>query len=101
MISALGVWAAGAVTFGYASLPPFRTTMPFGESGFGDGLTCLSCAQSARAWRHEIEDGRPVVLFDTDVDRENRTAPGGLWADASWPPSAPAIRTASSTSMPC
>ena len=54
--------------------------MPFAESGFGDGLTCLSCGQSARVWRHEIEDGNLVVLFDTDIDRENRTSPGGLWA---------------------
>jgi hypothetical protein len=79
-IGVLGVWAAAAVAFGDASLPPYRTPMPFAESGFGDGLTCRACAQSARAWRHEIENGRLVVLFDTDVDRENRTAPGGLWA---------------------
>ena len=101
VIGALGVWAAGAVAFGDASLPPSPTTMPFGESGFGDGHhLSLVRSHSARAWRQEILDGRLLVLFDTDVYRENPTAPGGLWYGklAALSAGRPA---ASSTSMPC
>ena len=79
LIAALALWGAGAVALSSAALPPNRTTIPFAESGFGDGLTCLGCVRSARSWQHELEDGRMVILFDSDLEREDRTAPGGLW----------------------
>jgi hypothetical protein len=79
LIGAVGIWSAAAIALGAAALPPARSPIPFGESGFGDGLTCLACLRSGRSWQHEIEDGRMVILLDTDLDRENRTAPGGLW----------------------
>ena len=79
VLGAVALWAGAAVGLGSAALPPNRTPIPFAESGFGDGLTCLGCVRTARSWQHELEDGRMVILFDTDVEREDRTSPGGLW----------------------
>jgi hypothetical protein len=58
--------------------PRHRQLIPFGESGFGDGMTCFRCLQAAYEWQNEIAQQRLVVLFDTDVEREDATCPGGL-----------------------
>jgi hypothetical protein len=52
--------------------------IPFAESGFGDGLTCLRCLRAGYEWQDEIAENNLVVLFDTDLQRENTTSPGGL-----------------------
>src|SRR4030095_16291149 len=71
-------WSSAAVGLSWAVLPSHQTHIPFAESGIGDGSTCLGCGRTARALQREIEDGRMVILLDTDVYRENPTAPGGL-----------------------
>src|SRR5262249_41076814 len=54
-ILALAVWSGGGLGLLSASLPPAHgTRIPFGESGFGDGLTCLGCARDGQRWRGEI-----------------------------------------------
>ena len=61
------------------SLPPNQwAAIPFGESGFGDGRTCLGCLDAGRNWQKQIAQGAFVVLFDTDLERESPTIPGGL-----------------------
>ncbi len=76
---ALAAWSGGGLGLLYAALPPAHgTKIPFGESGFGDGITCLGCARDGRRWGHEIAGGSSVVLVDSDEQRENPTAPGGL-----------------------
>src|SRR5262245_39367392 len=78
-ILALAVWSGGGLGLLSASLPPAHgTRIPFGESGFGDGLTCLGCARDGQRWRGEIAEGSSVILIDSDGGRENPTAPGGL-----------------------
>ncbi len=52
--------------------------IPFGESGLGDGLTCRRCMEAALEIRDDVARNRVVVLFDTDLMRENPTIPGGL-----------------------
>jgi len=52
--------------------------IPFGESGLGDGLTCRRCMEAAWEIRDDVAHDRVVVLFDTDLMRENPTIPGGL-----------------------
>jgi hypothetical protein len=75
----LGAWSFATVVLLHRVLPaPFGTVIPFGESGFGDGHTCLGCLRAAYRWQEEIAHGRLVVLFDPDPYRENRTIPGGL-----------------------
>jgi hypothetical protein len=78
LLAALGLWSAGALALGAALLPSQPVHMPFAESGFGDGATCLGCVRTARDWQREMENGHLVVFFDTDVYREHPTCPGGL-----------------------
>src|SRR5262245_5152466 len=76
---ALATWSGGGLALLCAALPPAHgTRIPFGESGFGDGLTCLGCAHDGRRWGHEIAAGSLVVLVDSDERRENPTSPAGL-----------------------
>jgi len=76
---ALGAYAFATVIALDGALPPYQwAVIPFGDSGLGDGRTCLACVRTGRAWREPIEQGAFVVLFDSDVERENRTIPGGL-----------------------
>jgi hypothetical protein len=78
-VLALAAWSGGGLALLDAALPPAHgTRIPFGESGFGDGLTCLGCARDGRRWRSEMANGSLVVLVDSDEQRENPTAPGGL-----------------------
>src|SRR5262249_61990530 len=63
-ILALAVWSGGGLGLLSASLPPAHgTRIPFGESGFGDGLTCLGCARDGQRWRGEIAEGSSVILI--------------------------------------
>src|SRR5262249_26150313 len=76
---ALAAWSGGGLALLCAALPPAHgTRIPFGESGFGDGLTCLGCAHDGRRWGREIGSGSSVVLVDSDEQREDPTAPAGL-----------------------
>jgi len=60
-------------------LPPeYDVVIPFGESGFGDGRTCLGCLRAAYRWRDDVARNDFVVVFDTNLRREGRTCPGGL-----------------------
>src|SRR2546425_1277493 len=52
--------------------------IPFGESGFNEGLTCKRCLYAGYQWQTEIASNRFVVLFENDIERENPTIPGGL-----------------------
>jgi hypothetical protein len=62
-----------------ARIPPYYfSVIPFGESGFSDGMTCRACSRRAETWQREIASGAFVVLFDNDPYRENPTSPGGL-----------------------
>lgn len=62
-----------------ARIPPhYPSVIPFGESGFSDGMTCRGCSRRAQLWQSEIAAGSFVVLFDGDPYRENPTSPGGL-----------------------
>src|SRR5262245_58122630 len=76
---AIALWSATAV-FTLADALPHGAgqPIPFGESGFLDGIACRRCVEAAREWQREIADGALVVLFDSDLYRENRTSPGGL-----------------------
>ena len=78
VLAGVGVWSAATVAITWAVLPFQQAHIPFAESGFGDGSTCLGCIDTAREWQHEMDEGRMVVLVDSDVFRENRTMPGGL-----------------------
>jgi hypothetical protein len=72
-------WAFATVVVLHGVLEPRHfQPIPFGESGLGDGLTCRRCMQAAWEIRDEVARGRFVVLFDTDLMRENPTIPGGL-----------------------
>jgi hypothetical protein len=85
-LAALGVavvasWSVFAVFVLSAALPAGTgQQIPFGDAGFGDGVTCRRCLDAAKGWSREMADGAFVVLFDNDVFRENRTSPGGLVA---------------------
>lgn len=75
----LTAWSFGTMLLLNARLPgSYGASLPFGESGFADGLTCLRCLRAGHEWQSEIERNAFVVLFDTDEQRENRTSPGGL-----------------------
>ncbi len=75
----LTAWSFASIVLLNAVLPrDHKPTIPFGESGFGDGLTCLRCLQAGHEWQTDIARDGFVVLFDTDVHREDRTCPGGL-----------------------
>jgi hypothetical protein len=69
---------AVVITLGARLPPEHPAVIPFAESGFGDGRTCLGCLRNARRWEAAIRGGSFVVLFDTDIEREGRTIPGGL-----------------------
>src|SRR5262249_61126094 len=57
-VLALAAWSGGGLALLCAALPPAHgARIPFGESGFGDGLTCLGCAHDGRRWGHEIAAG--------------------------------------------
>ncbi len=76
-----GGWSLANLALLTARLPlSGPTALPFGDSGFGDGLACLRCFQAAMEWKGEMAKNRMVVLFDNDPYRENRTSPGGLQA---------------------
>jgi hypothetical protein len=76
---AIALWSAMVVFALGDALPHGKwQPIPFGESGFMDGLACRRCAEAAKEWQREIADGAFVVLFDSDIFRENRTSPGGL-----------------------
>ncbi len=75
----LSAWSFGTVLTLNAILPHHSSVpMPFGDGGFGDGITCLRCLHAGYEWQREIENNHFVILFDTDLYRENRTSPGGL-----------------------
>jgi hypothetical protein len=78
LVAVVGVWSAATLGLAAAALPTQHVYLPFGDSGFGDGSTCLACADTGRTWQREIESGRMVIAFDTDMYRENNTSPGGL-----------------------
>src|SRR5262249_23234748 len=76
---AVGTWSFLTIqALGDGMPPAFPSVIPFGESGFMDGVSCPECLRRARVWQDAIARGAAVVLVDTDVDRENRTSPGGL-----------------------
>jgi hypothetical protein len=81
LVTAIGAWSIGAVFVLNDALPRGAgAQIPFGDAGFGDGVTCRRCLDAAHGWRAEMCDGAFLVLFDNDVPRENRTSPGGLVA---------------------
>jgi hypothetical protein len=78
MVIAIGSWSFASVVALNQALPGRHLTpLPFGESGFGDGMTCVRCQRAGYEWRDEIARGAFVVLFDADLDREN-IGVGGL-----------------------
>ncbi len=75
----LSLWSFGTIVILNAMLPHNSSVpMPFGDGGFGDGITCLRCLHAGYEWQSEIEKNNFIILFDTDLYRENRTSPGGL-----------------------
>jgi hypothetical protein len=50
VLAGLGLWSAAAVGLSWALLPSHQSHIPFAESGWGDGSTCLGCVRTARAW---------------------------------------------------
>lgn len=79
LVAGLGAWSFTTVVALNAVLPRgYGQRIPFGESGFGDGLTCPRCMEAGKDLRSDITAGRMIVLFENDVHRENRTSPGGL-----------------------
>ncbi len=74
----VAAWSFGTVVALNVTLARRVTPLPFGESGFGDGLACRRCFEAGREWQREIADGAFIILGDTDLERENRTSPGGL-----------------------
>ncbi len=79
IVGVLAIWSCFAV-FGLSAAmkPTFGTHIPFGDAGFGDGVSCRRCFEAAKGWQRDIAGGALVVLFDNDAFRENRTSPGGL-----------------------
>ena len=78
VLAGIALWSAAALGLSWMSAPSQYAYIPFGDSGFGDGSTCLGCIRTGRVWQEEIQAGRMVVMFDTDVYRENATMPGGV-----------------------
>jgi hypothetical protein len=75
----MAAYAGAVVVYLGRQLPStYGAVIPFGDSGFGDGVTCIGCVERAARWEDTIRDGGFVVLFDADDDRESRTSPGGL-----------------------
>ena len=75
----LGVWSFAVVVLLNAALEERHgQVIPFGESGFGDGLTCKRCLHAGYEWEADMAQNRFVVLFENDRERENRTIPAGL-----------------------
>lgn len=52
--------------------------VPFGTGCVGDVVSCPRCAEVARRWEGDIRNGDLTILLDSDVQRENPTAPAGL-----------------------
>src|SRR5262249_53428353 len=72
MLLLLGTWSAVGLAMVSVALPPYHgVPIPFGESGFGDGVTCMGCARDGLRWHEEIARGDLVVLFDSDLARED------------------------------
>ena len=79
LLIGLGSWSFGSMVLLNGILPHhYGAPIPFGDGGFGDGITCLRCFHASYEWQEEIEKKNFVILFDTDLYRENRTSPGGL-----------------------
>src|SRR5262249_10052208 len=79
VLALLGAWSFATIVLLNRVLPDqFATVIPFGDSGMGDGKTCLGCLRTGHRWQDEIAKNRFVVLFDTDVFREIGTIPGGV-----------------------
>jgi hypothetical protein len=79
VLALLAGWSFATVVVLHGVVAPRHfQPIPFGESGLGDGLTCRRCMQAAWEMRDDVAHGRLVVLFDTDLMRENPTFPGGL-----------------------
>ncbi|MCW5889091.1 MAG: hypothetical protein KIT14_00925 [bacterium] len=79
LLLALGAWSGGTLAALAAALPRAgRVPIPFGESGFGDGLACLQCVEEGRRWQRAIAGGEVIVLFDSDCEREDATSPAGV-----------------------
>jgi len=75
----LTAWSGSTIALLNETLPREPgTPIPFGESGFRDGWTCLRCVDQGRRWASEIEQNAFIVLFDADTERENATSPAGL-----------------------
>jgi hypothetical protein len=71
LVVAIGGWSFASVVALNQALPErHEAHIPFGESGFGDGVTCVRCQRVAYQWQDEIAHDRFVVMFDTDLDRE-------------------------------
>ncbi len=89
-------WAFATVVVLHGTLSPAHfQAIPFGESGLGDGLTCRRCMEVAWRVRDDVAHDRMVVLFDTDLMRENATIPGGL----TWYPRLAALEAGHPTSI--
>lgn len=71
-------WSAATIGVLWHALPWRHAEIPFGESGFGDGLTCLGCVELGRRWKEDVARGTVVVSVDSDLDRENPTSPAGV-----------------------
>ena len=79
LLVALGLWSFATVALLNAALEERHgQPIPFGESGFNEGLTCKRCLYAGYQWQTEIASNRFVVLFENDIERENPTIPGGL-----------------------
>ena len=77
----LGLWAFAsmALLHGAAAAIEPLTSIPFANASWiNDGRSCWRCVEAGHAWQEEIDRNRFIVLFDTDLLRENRTTPGGL-----------------------
>src|SRR5262249_49385951 len=79
VLAAIGPWSFATIVL-LNPVPPdqFAAVIPFGDSGMGDGKTCVGCVRAGYRWQDEIARNRFVVLFDSDVYREIRNIPGGL-----------------------
>lgn len=78
VLAGIGAWAAAAVFALSVTLPSDVQQIPFGDAGFSDGSSCKRCMEAAKEWTKDIAGGAYVVVFDNDIERENRTSPAGL-----------------------